>query len=54
MLIKTGFTLVSRSEHGVNYYHKSMLVFGFIFTFVLFTCLITLIITGRDAKAGKE
>lgn len=54
MLIKTGFALVSRSENGVTYYHKSMLIFGFIFTFVFLMCLVTLFITGKDAKAGKE
>lgn len=54
MLIKTGFALVSRSENGVTYYHKSMLIFGFIFTFVFVMCLVTLFITGKDAKAGKE
>lgn len=54
MLIKTGLTLVSRSENGVTYYHKSMLIFGFVFTFIFFICLITLLITGKDAKAGKE
>lgn len=54
MLIKTGFALVSRSENGVTYYHKSMLIFGFVFTFIFVMCLFTLFITGKDAKAGKE
>ena len=54
MLVKTGLSLVSRSENGVTYYHKSMLILGFVFAFIFLSCLITLFITGRDAKAGKE
>jgi len=59
MLIKTGFSLGIRlnMKEGAfqgNYVHKSMIVFGFIFAFIFFSCLITLFITRKDAKEGKE
>ena len=59
MLVKTGFSLGFRMNEGRqvfqwNYIHKSMIAIGLLFGFIFISCLITLFITGKDAKEGKE
>lgn len=59
MLVKTGFSLGFRVSEGRqifqwNYIHKSMIMVGLVFGFICISCLITLLITRKDAKEGKE
>jgi hypothetical protein len=59
MLVKTGISLGFRMNEGKqifqwNYIHRSMIIIGLIFGLIFLSCLITLFITRKDAKDGKE
>ena len=61
MLVKTGLSLGYRinKDSGKQFFewayiHKSMIVLGVIFSSIFLISLITLLITKKDAKEGKE
>lgn len=59
MLIKTGLSLGSRSNAGQQLFqgslvHKSMIGLGLLFFLIFLSCFISLFITRKDAKEGKE
>ena len=60
ILIKNGMFTKGRGNElqesllQSDYTHKLIVILGLIFFAVFLTCLVTLVLTGKDAKEGKE